>query len=58
MKKDFQFEAPPGRMIIQAMREEALIDEKNEKPERAARWRNTANKMDVLTDIMKKGRRS
>lgn len=52
-KPELRLEAPIGRMLTQAMREEAVLDEKNGKDQRAARWRRSADNMDRMTDLMK-----
>lgn len=55
MSKDkVRFESPIGRLLTQAMREEAIIDEKNGKIERSMKLRAAADHMDEMSDILKK----
>lgn len=52
-REQVKFEAPVGRLYTQALREEALLDEKNEKFSSAIRLRRLADKLDAMTDMYK-----
>lgn len=49
-KEEYRLETPPGKMLTSAMRQEAAIDESNERTVRAIRWRRLADRLDNLMD--------
>lgn len=53
MKEEFRLETPIGKLLTSAMREEACIDDRNDREVRAIRWRRLADRLDRLMDMKK-----
>lgn len=52
-REQVKFEAPVGKIFTQALREEATLDERNERFTRASKMRSLADRIDFLSNIMK-----